>query len=224
MPRLARHGGTQSDKPTFDAILAGHCNRFGQQIGQTCQSLEVIRHARMRENPHPLHVVVKLLSGPIDVDKMDYLMRDSLHAGVPYGRNFDQSRLINSLCLNEMGDGLAITDKGKTAAEMMVFARYVMFSEVYWHHAVRSATAMLQRAFLMLHESLDIDSLFRMSQRPMTEAMLAAAGECGASIADVSWADAGRIMGLSSNSVVNACESEIPGRNDQEIYDSRLPT
>ena len=92
-----------------------------------------------------------MLSGPIDIDKMDYLARDSLHAGVPYGRNFDQQRLIGSLCLNEAGDGLAITDKGKTAAEMMVFARYVMFSEVYWHHAVRSATAMLQRAFYLLH-------------------------------------------------------------------------
>ena len=78
-----------------------------------------------------------MLSGPIDVDKIDYLMRDSLHAGVPYGRNFDRRRLIGSLCLNEAGDALAITDKGKTAAEMMVFARYVMFSEVYWHHAVR---------------------------------------------------------------------------------------
>ena len=89
-----------------------------------------------------------MLSGPIDVDKMDYLMRDSLHAGVPYGRNFDQPRLIQSLCLNEAGDRLAITDKGKTAAEMMVFARYVMFSEVYWHHAVRSATAMLAAGLL----------------------------------------------------------------------------
>lgn len=122
-------------------------------------------------------ILRSLLSGPIDVDKLDYLMRDSLHAGVPYGRNFDQSRLIQSLCLNEMGDGLAITDKGKTAAEMMVFARYVMFSEVYWHHAVRSATAMLQRAFALLHQSLDLDSLFRLTERPMIDAMQAAAGD-----------------------------------------------
>ena len=95
-------------------------------------------------------ILGSILSGPIDVDKIDYLMRDSLHAGVPYGQNFDRRRLIGSLCLNEAGDALAITDKGKTAAEMMVFARYVMFSEVYWHHAVRSATAMLQRAFYLL--------------------------------------------------------------------------
>ena len=118
-----------------------------------------------------------MLSGPIDVDKMDYLMRDSLHAGVPYGRNFDQPRLIQSLCLNEAGDQLAITDKGKTAAEMMVFARSVMFSEVYWHHAVRAATAMLQRAFFLLHPHLDVDALFRLSEQPMIDAMRRAAGD-----------------------------------------------
>lgn len=107
-----------------------------------------------------LRILQSILSGPIDVDKMDYLYRDSLHAGVPYGRNFDQQRLIASLCLNSSGTGLAITDKGRTAAEMMVFARYVMFSEVYWHHTVRTATAMLQRAFFEMHQSLDFETLF----------------------------------------------------------------
>lgn len=95
-----------------------------------------------------------LLSGPIDVDKMDYLARDSLHAGVPYGRHFDQERLLASLCVDATGTALAITDKGRTAAELMVFARYVMFSEVYWHHAVRAATAMLQRAVWIVRPAL----------------------------------------------------------------------
>jgi len=128
--------------------------------------------------PHDLRsrLLASMLSGPIDIDKLDYLARDSLHAGVPYGRNFDQSRLINSLCLNEPGDGLAISDKGKTAAEMMVFARYVMFSEVYWHHGVRCATAMLQRAFYLLHGQLELDALFRMTEQPMIQAMQQAAG------------------------------------------------
>ena len=116
-----------------------------------------------------------MLSGPIDVDKMDYLVRDSVHAGVPYGQNFDQQRLIGSLCLNANGDGLAITEKGRTAAEMMVFARYVMFSEVYWHHAVRAATAMLQRSFYLLHGQLTLDSLFRLSEHEMIDSMRAAA-------------------------------------------------
>ena len=121
-------------------------------------------------------ILKSVLSGPIDIDKMDYLARDSLHAGVPYGRHFDQGRLLASLCLNEAGDGLAITDKGKTAAEMMVFARYVMFSEVYWHHAVRSATAMLQRAFYIVHGDLDLDALLRMTEAPLVAALEEAAG------------------------------------------------
>jgi HD superfamily phosphohydrolase len=121
-------------------------------------------------------ILASMLSGPIDIDKMDYLFRDSLHAGVPYGRHFDQQRLIGSLCLNAAGDGLAVTDKGKTAAELMVFARYVMFSEVYWHHGVRAATAMLQRAFYLLHGSLDLDALFRMTESAMIDTALATFG------------------------------------------------
>jgi HD superfamily phosphohydrolase len=118
-----------------------------------------------------------MLSGPIDVDKMDYLMRDSLHAGVPYGRNFDQQRLLGSLCVNQQGDGLAIREKGRTAAEMMVFARYVMFSEVYWHHAVRCATAMLQRAFFLLRDELELDSLFRLDEREMIAWLITTAAD-----------------------------------------------
>lgn len=133
--------------------------------------------ALLSENPSgPTPRILKsILSGPIDIDKMDYLFRDSLHAGVPYGRHFDQQRLLGSLCLNSAGDRLAITDKGKTAAELMVFARYVMFSEVYWHHGVRAATAMLQRAFYMLHGQLDLNALFRLTEGPMIDELLRAA-------------------------------------------------
>ncbi len=121
-------------------------------------------------------ILHSLLSGPIDVDKMDYLARDSLHAGVPYGRNFDQPRLLASLCLDERGEALAITDKGRTAAELMVFARYVMFSEVYWHHAVRSATGMLQRAVWLVRAAVDPAAVAR-TDDPGFTAWLAAVAE-----------------------------------------------
>ena len=107
----------------------------------------------LSENFTLYKLLSSILSGPVDIDKMDYLQRDSLHAGVPYGRNYDQERLLASLCLNETRDGLAISSKGKTAAELLVFARYVMFSEVYWHHTVRSATAMFQRLYFNLHQT-----------------------------------------------------------------------
>ncbi len=141
------------------------------------QPREVVTLLSEKPRNHRSRILQSMLSGPIDVDKMDYLARDSLHAGVPYGRNFDQHRLIGSLCLNRAGDGLAITDKGRTAAEMLVFARYVMFSEVYWHHTVRAATAMLQRAFYLLYAHLDLDKLFRQTEQPLIDRLLAAAGD-----------------------------------------------
>ncbi len=118
-------------------------------------------------------LVGSLLSSPIDIDKVDYLQRDSLHAGVPYGNHFDQGRLIGSLCANEAGDGLALTEKGKTAAELLVFARYVMFSEVYWHHAVRSATAILQRLVWEYSQSHDVKVLTESSEAEFGRAFIA---------------------------------------------------
>ena len=130
-------------------------------------------------------ILRSLLSGPIDVDKIDYLARDSLHAGVPYGRHFDQDRLLASLCLDEAGEALAITEKGRTAAELLVFARYVMFSEVYWHHAVRSATAMLQRAVWLVRSTLDMRSLMRCDDHGFTAIIReAAAGSPAAPLVD----------------------------------------
>lgn len=128
------------------------------------QPRDVVAMLSDRPRDPTSRILQSMLSGPIDIDKMDYLHRDSLHAGVPYGRHFDQGRLIGGLCLSKDGTSLAITDKAKTAAELMVFSRYVMFNEVYWHHGVRSATAMLQRAFYELHEELDLDPLFRMTE------------------------------------------------------------
>ncbi len=120
-------------------------------------------------------IIQSLLSGPVDVDKMDYLARDSLHAGVPYGCHFDRERLLASLCLDHAGTALAITDKGRTAAELMVFARYVMFSEVYWHHAVRAATAMLQRAVWLVQDRIDPAVLVNSDDRGFADWLLAAA-------------------------------------------------
>ena len=96
------------------------------------------------------------LSSGVDIDKLDYLQRDSLHCGVTYGRNFDAQRLMSSLAADPETGKLTVGEKGRTAAEMMVFARYIMFSEVYWHHAVRAATAMLQRSVFLLHNRMDL--------------------------------------------------------------------
>ncbi len=82
---------------------------------------------------------------------MDYLERDSHHMGVPYGRNYDRGRLLANLTLNHDEDGIAIVSKGKVPAEMFIFGRYTMFSEAYWHHTVRAASAMVESALAAFH-------------------------------------------------------------------------
>lgn len=124
-----------------------------------CDIEQVLRILEKTPRNDAERLLASMLSGPLDIDKLDYLVRDSLHAGVPYGRNFDIGRLIGALRVHPREPKLALGDKGRTAAEMMVFARYVMFSEVYWHHAVRSATAMLQRAVYLLRDSLDLTAM-----------------------------------------------------------------
>jgi len=87
-----------------------------------------------------------LISGSVDVDKLDYLSRDAWMCGVPYGV-IDVDRLLTSLCVvaGPNGPALALHEKGLTALESLLFARYQMYRNVYWHHAVRSATVMFNR-------------------------------------------------------------------------------
>ncbi len=92
-------------------------------------------------------ILRSMLDGPIDADKMDYLYRDSLHCGVPYGRFIDRDRLFQSLTVDPVTNNrIAITEKGRISMELFAYARSAMYSEVYWHHAGRAVTAMVNRA------------------------------------------------------------------------------
>ncbi|HEY7877153.1 MAG TPA: HD domain-containing protein [Gemmatimonadaceae bacterium] len=88
-----------------------------------------------------------LISGSLDLDKIEYLKRDAFMCGVPYGE-IDVDRLVNSLTIvDDRGSRLAVgvLEKGLSALESLLFAKYQMYRNVYWHHAVRSATAMYKR-------------------------------------------------------------------------------
>ena len=78
----------------------------------------------------------ELITGQMDADRIDYLQRDSLHAGVQYGR-FDVGRLINTVEAVPRGDGrgprLGVHEGGWHAAEALILARYFMFTQVYFH-------------------------------------------------------------------------------------------
>jgi HD superfamily phosphohydrolase len=89
-----------------------------------------------------------LISGSLDLDKIEYLKRDAFMCGVPYGE-IDVDRLTNSMLLLEDSQSgrqvLGVREKGLSALESLLFAKYQMYRNVYWHHAVRSATAMYKR-------------------------------------------------------------------------------
>ena len=89
-----------------------------------------------------------LVSGSLDLDKIDYLNRDAFFCGVPYGA-VDVDRLIHALTLArdpETGTWeVGVHEKGLSALESLLFAKYQMFRNVYWHHAVRAATVLYQR-------------------------------------------------------------------------------
>jgi uncharacterized protein len=89
-----------------------------------------------------------LISGSLDLDKIDYLSRDARMCGVPYG-TVDVDRLLSTLTLVETAQGrteVGVQEKGVSALESLPFAKYQMYRNVYWHHAVRSATCMFKRA------------------------------------------------------------------------------
>lgn len=89
-----------------------------------------------------------LISGSIDLDKIDYLKRDAMNCGVSYGE-VDVDRLRHALTLvTDPVTGrraVGLKERGLSALESLLFAKYQMYRNVYWHHAVRSATAMYKR-------------------------------------------------------------------------------
>lgn len=89
-----------------------------------------------------------LVAGSLDLDKIEYLKRDAYFCGVPYG-DVDVDRLLNALVLVADPDTgtleIGVHEKGVAALESLLFAKYQMFRNVYWHHAVRAATVLYKR-------------------------------------------------------------------------------
>ena len=94
-----------------------------------------------------------LIDGPIDCDKVDYLQRDSRHCNVQYGFGIDIGRLFRCLTVtyNNIQDGhlllvVGVQDKGRISAESLLFARYAMLTQVYWHHTMRTLKSFIHTA------------------------------------------------------------------------------
>jgi HD superfamily phosphohydrolase len=118
-----------------------------------------------------------LISGSLDLDKIEYLNRDARMCGVPYG-NVDVDRLLAALTLAASDDGpeIGVQEKGVSALESLLFAKYQMYRNVYWHHAVRSATCMFKRAVCsaVAAGSLETTAVAGLTDGALTERLLKA--------------------------------------------------
>jgi HD superfamily phosphohydrolase len=96
--------------------------------------------------------LAQLVSSQLDVDRMDYLLRDSLMTGAKYGI-YDLEWIINALAIDEDNDRIYVVARGVYAVEEYLQARYYMFRQVYFHRTLRSAEAVLRST---LRRALDL--------------------------------------------------------------------
>jgi HD superfamily phosphohydrolase len=90
---------------------------------------------RLMTGKYGYRILKDIVSGPLDVDKQDYLLRDSYFCGVKYGV-FDLNRLIDALRVLKDADeeqSLAISSDGINSVEQFVLAKYYMNIQVYYH-------------------------------------------------------------------------------------------
>lgn len=112
--------------------------------------------ASVINHTYPNKQVVQLISSQIDVDRMDYLLRDSYFTGTNYGE-FDLTRILRVIRPTE--NGIAFKESGMHAVEDYVLSRYQMYMQVYFHPASRSMEVLLQnllnRAKLLYQSKMD---------------------------------------------------------------------
>jgi len=112
----------------------------------------------------------QLVAGELDVDRMDYLVRDAHHTGVPYG-TIDYGRLLRALAFR--GDDLVLAEGNVATAESLLVGRALMNATVYRHHVSRIAGAMLDRAGERLLDAaaLDPEAFARMTDAELLGAL-----------------------------------------------------
>ncbi|HOE84037.1 MAG TPA: HD domain-containing protein [Sphaerochaeta sp.] len=114
------------------------------------------------ERPSPsseISLYRSILSGALDPDKLDYLSRDAFFCGIPYGMQ-DASYITGKLRIAE--GAIAVEETAIASVEHLLFSKYLMYRNVYWHPRTRSATAMVKKAVVALldDESLREEELF----------------------------------------------------------------
>ena len=148
-------------------LVERHTGKMHDEVHDLIEHGEVARVLELHDlNPRRVADLVagkgqfgQLVSGELDVDRMDYLVRDAHHTGVPYG-TIDHGRLVRQLRF--VDDSLVLAEGNVQSAESLLLARALMNPTVYNHHVARISKAMLRRGSERLIDSGTVDaSTFR---------------------------------------------------------------
>jgi len=132
--------GLHHEKWTVEVVLS-EATEIGQQLRSYSADLPE-KVAAIIEGKFQPAALGQLVSSQLDVDRMDYLLRDSLMTGAKYGI-YDLEWIINALSIDEQHDRIFVAARGLYAVEEYLQARYYMFRQVYFHRTLRSAEAVL---------------------------------------------------------------------------------
>ncbi len=125
---------------TGDTAVAQTLRRFSTYQGDLANDIRQVLEKEFR----PAYVS-HMVSSQLDCDRFDYLLRDSYMTGVAYGL-FALQRILFSLELDLAGDRIVVAEeKGQTAVEDYLFARYSMYAQVYYHKKNIAARALLSK-------------------------------------------------------------------------------
>ena len=162
----------------IEELVARRTGKMHDEVGDLLETGEVARVLSLNDlDPDRVAGLVagegelgQLVSGELDVDRMDYLVRDAHHTGVPYG-TIDTGRFVRELRF--VGGDLVLAEGNVQTAESLLLARGLMNSVVYNHHVARISKAMLRRATEALLEvgAATPREVRRMDDRDLTVAL-----------------------------------------------------
>jgi putative nucleotidyltransferase with HDIG domain len=146
------------------------CNK---EIGKLISSKDREKIVNLLKGKNTYSVLTSIVSGPLDADKQDYLLRDSYFCGVKYGV-FDMARLHNTLRVYDDSQDryLAIAEDGMHALEQYVLAKYYLTTNIYRHKVRLITDAMLTRGIQLGIEKDNIEFLKRLYSYDGTEKYL----------------------------------------------------
>ena len=131
----------------LNAILRAVSEKLPQDI------VSIIQHT------HENDILNQIVSGQLDADRMDYLLRDSYFTATSYGQ-FDLERILRTMRVRKTAEGrkvIVVKYTGIHSVEDYIMARYQMYWQVYYHPVARSYEAVFIQLFNRLKDVFKVD-------------------------------------------------------------------